>query len=271
MHKTFKIFCAFCAFLWLITSVDRQNELVQALRKQLEATERELANQKWVFERFLQSHSWRMTYPIRWVARQARIMRNWILGMNPDPAAGKPSPAPEPSPSPPAEGNGVSQGLKNFLTSTYRARLQAFLASAAPLRLPCSNSPEISIIVVLYNRAELTLQCLRSIVEQGFEPLEIIIIDNASTDETPEMLDRLQGARIIRNNENRHFLSAVNQAAREARGRIHPASQQRHATAARHSRVGAQYHSRHTGYRRRRRPPDTSGLDVARGRKHRLA
>src|SRR6058998_3856937 len=46
----------------------RQSEL----REQLEATERELANQKWVFERFLESPAWRMTYPIRWLARQAR-------------------------------------------------------------------------------------------------------------------------------------------------------------------------------------------------------
>src|SRR5206468_10154039 len=46
----------------------RQSEL----RRQLEATERELANQKWVFERFLESPAWRMTYPIRWIARQAR-------------------------------------------------------------------------------------------------------------------------------------------------------------------------------------------------------
>src|SRR5438046_4373920 len=43
-----------------------------ALRRELEATERELANQKWVLERFLESPAWRMTYPIRWLARQAR-------------------------------------------------------------------------------------------------------------------------------------------------------------------------------------------------------
>src|SRR5438552_1859084 len=58
--------------------VDGQNELVRALRKQLEATERELANQKWVFDRYLESPSWRMTAPVRWVARQVRA----ILGRN---------------------------------------------------------------------------------------------------------------------------------------------------------------------------------------------
>src|SRR2546425_13368834 len=63
----------------MITDVDGQNELVRSLQKQLEATERELANQKWVFERFLESPSWRITYPVRWMARQARALRNWVL------------------------------------------------------------------------------------------------------------------------------------------------------------------------------------------------
>src|SRR5216684_4363876 len=64
----------------MITFVDGQNELVRSLRKQLEATERELANQKWVFERFLESPSWRMTFPVRWMAKQARGLRKWISG-----------------------------------------------------------------------------------------------------------------------------------------------------------------------------------------------
>ena len=48
--------------------------------------------------------------------------------------------------------------------------------------------------------------------------MEIIIVDNNSHDETSLLLDRLRGARIIRNAENRNFLLAVNQAAKEARG-----------------------------------------------------
>ncbi|HYR43531.1 MAG TPA: glycosyltransferase family A protein, partial [Terriglobia bacterium] len=173
----------------IITSVDRQNELVQSLRKQLEATERELTNQKWVFERFLESPSWRMTYPIRWMARQARTLRDLILGASPS-ASDNSGQILKPSPNPLPEEEGFSQTLKTFLTSSYRAKLQNFLSSEAQLNLPSSNNPEISIVVVLYNRAELTLHCLQSIVEQGFKPLEIIIVDNASTDETPQVLDR---------------------------------------------------------------------------------
>jgi GT2 family glycosyltransferase len=84
--------------------------------------------------------------------------------------------------------------------------------------LPQSSNPAVSIVLVLYNRAELTLQCLRSIADQGFPELEIIIVDNASTDETPQLLRLLDGPRIIRNSENRNFLLAANQAAHEGRG-----------------------------------------------------
>jgi GT2 family glycosyltransferase len=217
----------------MITDVDGQNELVRSLRKQLEATERELANQKWVFERFLESPSWRMTYPVRWMAEQGRRLRKWLSGgvVQEDssvdqhqpgasldaspyrvrPSERHPSSAEEGSPRPSPE-------LKELLTSAYRLSLQNFLSSGASLALPHSESPRISVILVLYNRAELTLQCLRSVTEQGFQHLEIIIVDNASTDETPQMLNRLEGVRVIQNNDNRNFLLAVNQAAREARG-----------------------------------------------------
>src|SRR5262245_49805578 len=50
----------------------RQSELIRVLRKQLEAKERELADSKWVFERVQESASWRLTAPLRWIARQLR-------------------------------------------------------------------------------------------------------------------------------------------------------------------------------------------------------
>jgi GT2 family glycosyltransferase len=44
--------------------------------------------------------------------------------------------------------------------------------------------PKISCIVLSYNGIELTLQCLSSLLEQDYTPLEIIVVDNASQDET---------------------------------------------------------------------------------------
>src|SRR5215471_18329753 len=112
--------------------VDGQNELVRSLRKQLEATERELANQKWVFERFLESPSWRLTSPVRWAAKHMRAVRDRLLGPGglqpPAPAkAGAPDQTEEPD-------QAVSAQLKEFITATHRASLKNFLSSAgAPL------------------------------------------------------------------------------------------------------------------------------------------
>ncbi len=99
-----------------------------------------------------------------------------------------------------------------------RLTLEAFLDSGGKLSLPYSLNPRISVVLVLFNRAELTLACLRSIAENRSEDIEVVIVDNASSDATSRLLDRLEGAHILRNSENLHFLAAVNQAARECRG-----------------------------------------------------
>ena len=52
-----------------------QLESVRALRQELAIKEKELADQKWVFEQFLQSPTWRLTYPFRWAANQFRNIR----------------------------------------------------------------------------------------------------------------------------------------------------------------------------------------------------
>ncbi|HEY3119342.1 MAG TPA: glycosyltransferase family 2 protein, partial [Vicinamibacteria bacterium] len=100
-----------------------------------------------------------------------------------------------------------------------RVALESFLASGARLRWEAVEEPLVSVVLVLFNRAELTLRCLRSIAEERRIPLEIILVDNASTDQTEALLERLDGVRVIRNAENRGFVLAVNQAARRARGR----------------------------------------------------
>jgi GT2 family glycosyltransferase len=196
--------------------VNRQNELIRSLRKQLEATEKELANQKWVFDQFMKSPSWRMTYPVRWLAKQLRTLRDWLTG-KPSPALATPA-VDEPAESGDGEIPDASLDLKEFFTNLYRIQLQSFLTAGSPLQLPQSESPELSVILVLYNRAELTLACLRSLAENFLQRMEIIIVDNASQDETPHLLDHLRGVKIIRNKENRNFLLGVNQAARLATG-----------------------------------------------------
>jgi GT2 family glycosyltransferase len=190
-----------------------QRELLRALRKELSAKEKELADQKWVFEQFLQSPSWRWTAPIRWIANRIRGTRNGH-------ASETSSIVPDTMPDEGTDGPDPEWGtdLKTVFTSLWRVSLESFLESGAILCLPRSEKPQVSIVLVLFNRAELTLACLRSIAENRDEELEVVIVDNASSDATTRLLDRVRGATIIRNTENRHFLLGANQAARECRG-----------------------------------------------------
>ena len=107
---------------------------------------------------------------------------------------------------------------KERTRETYDTYLQSFINSRTNLKISTSTQPLVSIILVLYNRAELTLQCLLSLNANCKESYEIIIVDNASTDATRDLLKQLEGVSIIYNNENVHFLLASNQAAKEAKG-----------------------------------------------------
>lgn len=73
-------------------------------------------------------------------------------------------------------------------------------------------APLISIILVLYNKAELTYQCLKSLEAQLDIPFEVIIIDNCSTDSTSDLIKKVKGVKYELNRDNIGFLKACNQA-----------------------------------------------------------
>lgn len=113
-----------------------------------------------------------------------------------------------------------SEQIKAIFTNYSCVAFDAFIDSQAELLLPTSDEPAISIILVLYNRVELTYMCLRSLCEHpGIDPIEIIIIDNASSDETQLFLEKVKGAKVVFNPENIFFPAAVNQGARLAKGK----------------------------------------------------
>ena len=51
---------------------------------------------------------------------------------------------------------------------------------------------EISIIIPVYNRAQLLKRTLRSVVKQSYRPLHVILIDNGSTDNSMELLQQFK-------------------------------------------------------------------------------
>jgi O-antigen biosynthesis protein len=98
------------------------------------------------------------------------------------------------------------------------ARLRQLLQGDERLACPVVENPAVSFILVLHNGAHLSLFSLESVIANADASYELIVVDNASSDETGLMLARLQGARIIRNETNVGFGPACMQAAALAAG-----------------------------------------------------
>ncbi len=82
-----------------------------------------------------------------------------------------------------------------------------------------SIPPLASIIIVTYNGLVFTRRCLQSVMEHtGDVPSELIIVDNCSTDGTPEFLRSLPQVTAVTNAENRGFAGGCSQGLRLARG-----------------------------------------------------
>ncbi len=87
------------------------------------------------------------------------------------------------------------------------------------IQLPEHETPEVSLVIPLYAHAELTRACLRSIREHTTRiRYEVILVDDEADAETKQLLNLVNGARILRNEPNQGYLSSVNRGAAAARG-----------------------------------------------------
>jgi hypothetical protein len=75
--------------------------------------------------------------------------------------------------------------------------------------------PKVAVIIITWNSVELSKRCVQSVLDDPLAPdIDVILVDNASTDETPQWLDEVEHeprVRIIRNPDNRGFATACNQ------------------------------------------------------------
>jgi GT2 family glycosyltransferase/glycosyltransferase involved in cell wall biosynthesis len=97
-----------------------------------------------------------------------------------------------------------------------------FLMDAARARTRAANAPVItSIIIPVFNKVEYTFQALRALLrEVDLDANEIIVVNNASRDETPRLLAHFSDLiKVVNNEENLGFVDACNQGAEVARGR----------------------------------------------------
>src|SRR5580700_4528106 len=71
----------------------------------------------------------------------------------------------------------------------------------------------VSVTLVTYNSGRFIKRCLESVLEQKYPNLEVIVIDNASTDGTVDLLEQFSdNCQIHYNDENIGFAAAQNQA-----------------------------------------------------------
>lgn len=84
------------------------------------------------------------------------------------------------------------------------------------------NDPEhpiVSVVVVNFNGLRFLEDCIHSLIAQTWKNLEIIIVDNASSDGSVEYLSsHFDGLVLIENTQNLGFAAGVNTGIRNARG-----------------------------------------------------
>jgi glycosyltransferase involved in cell wall biosynthesis len=85
-----------------------------------------------------------------------------------------------------------------------------------------SDHPFFSIIIPTYNRAHLITKAIKSVLEQSFQDFELIIVDDASTDNTEEIVAQIKDSRIryFKQKENQERSAARNYGVSVARAKF---------------------------------------------------
>ena len=107
-------------------------------------------------------------------------------------------------------------GLTADLLSLDYEELVAELESI----LPHSDRPQVSIIIPVYNQLDYTLKCLRAIAVNLDKslPVEIILVNDCSTDRTAEVLSPLTAVNLVNQKTNQGFIYSCNEGAAAAKG-----------------------------------------------------
>jgi GT2 family glycosyltransferase len=82
-----------------------------------------------------------------------------------------------------------------------------------------AHNDSVSVTVVTFNSGRFIKRCLESVLAQKYPRLEVIVVDNASTDGTVDILEQFEGRiQVYYNDENIGFAAAQNQAIRMSSG-----------------------------------------------------
>ncbi len=83
-----------------------------------------------------------------------------------------------------------------------------------------NNVPKVSIVLPTYNGAKYIRQSIDSCLKQTYENIELIVVDDASSDDTPEIVRSYKDVRLkyIRHEKNRGLPASLNTGFQEAPG-----------------------------------------------------
>lgn len=184
------------------------------------ALNQELQDVKPRYEQILASTSWRITAPLRSANARARALRARIAFRTAKlrGVAGR------------VRGSLAQRGFAGTLARIAQelrgagpSRPRAVYAEPtddfAPFNVPCSDAPRVSIVIPVYNKVAYTVACLRSLAEHaGATPFEVVVVDDGSSDATPQRLADVGGIRALRNERNLGFIGSCNAGAAASRG-----------------------------------------------------
>ncbi|GEM_PF-631479 len=98
------------------------------------------------------------------------------------------------------------------------------LSAYQPDSILVSDNPGISVVIPTHNRADMLERAIRSALAQTLRPLEILVVDDASTDNTHEVVERLSRLpegnilHYLRNEKGGSAARTRNRGVKEARG-----------------------------------------------------
>ena len=116
--------------------------------------------------------------------------------------------------------SGSTMGEKALVAKQVAPADTSLAVSTAGINLQTPQSPDVSIVIPVFGKCNLTLHCLKSLdTLADTRTFEVIVVDDASTDETGPVLSALAGIRYLRNDDNLGFLASCNRGAELARGR----------------------------------------------------
>jgi O-antigen biosynthesis protein len=92
-------------------------------------------------------------------------------------------------------------------------------ACTRDISFPSFPSPQVSIVIPVHGKLAYSMTCLRTLMFQlSGVPIEVIVVDDASPDDSAAALRMIEGLHVLENPRNLGFVGSCNAGAKAARG-----------------------------------------------------